>query len=98
MQILSKKKFEFRDGTEKFTTAGGGVIETAPDWIARTPFFKAIVNDGNILEIATRIAVPVSKGEDKKPEEPKISVTPVPSADDIVAVATETGTTKPAKK
>lgn len=53
MQILAKKRFEFRLGEAKFTTAGNNIIENAPDWIAKTPFFAAIVKDGDILEIKT---------------------------------------------
>ena len=51
MQILSKKRFQFGSGSTKFVTAGGLVIETAPDWIAKDPLYALAVADGDITVI-----------------------------------------------
>lgn len=54
MQILTKKPFLFKNGEEQFITKGGMVIETAPDWITKTPLYPLVVADGNLVEIATK--------------------------------------------
>lgn len=54
MQILTKKRFCFRNGEEKVETAGGGAIETVPDWVAKTRLFDLAVSDGNIIELAVK--------------------------------------------
>lgn len=51
MQILSKKRFQFGSGSTKFVTAGGLVIETAPDWIAKDPLYALAAADGDITVI-----------------------------------------------
>lgn len=57
MVILTKKRYEFTNGMDKFTTKGGGLIEDAPEWIAQTPYYKAVVLDGDILEVKTPVMV-----------------------------------------
>lgn len=54
MQILTKKPFLFKNGEEQFISKGGMVIETAPDWIVKTPLYPLAVADGNLVEIATK--------------------------------------------
>ena len=49
MQILSKKRFEFTgDGVKPFITAGGGTIQSAPDWIEKHPLFDLAVAEGSL--------------------------------------------------
>lgn len=55
MQILTKKRFCFRDGADGVvTTAGGGAIEVVPDWVAKTPLFNLAAADGDIMELSTK--------------------------------------------
>lgn len=51
MQILSKKRFQFGSGSTRFVTAGGMVIETAPDWITKDPLYALAEADGDITVI-----------------------------------------------
>lgn len=60
MLILCKKRFEFRDGGERFTTQGGDIIEKAPDWIAKHPLYDLAVKDGDIYELVDTVIVPGS--------------------------------------
>lgn len=54
MQILTKKRYIFKNGEEQFVTQGGMVIESVPDWIAKDDLFKVAVDNGNIVEIASK--------------------------------------------
>lgn len=60
MLILSKKRYMFRFDDLRFTTAGGGEIETAPDWIRKDPYFELVFKDGDILELVNNVTVPVA--------------------------------------
>lgn len=52
MIILSKKKYQFKNGDERVITQGGGIIETVPEWIVKDPLYKDAEAEGNIYEIA----------------------------------------------
>jgi len=55
--ILSKKRFCFHnpaDRSEVFETAGGGAIQSAPEWIAADPFFALAVADGDVIEFESK--------------------------------------------
>lgn len=65
MIILTKKRFCFRNGNEKIETAGNGIVETVPDWVAETPLFQLAVNDGALLEVKSKGRT-VSKAKPKK--------------------------------
>lgn len=54
MQILSKKRYQFKNGYDVFITQGGMVIENAPDWIAKDDLYNTAVANGNIVEIASK--------------------------------------------
>ena len=60
MLILSKKRYMFRLDDLRFTTKGGGEIETAPDWIRKDPYFELVFKDGDILELVNNVTVPVA--------------------------------------
>ena len=62
MQILTKKPFLFKNGDEQFISKGGMVIESAPDWIVKTPLYPLVVADGNLVEIATKGRAVTAKG------------------------------------
>lgn len=51
MYILTKKRFQFQRGTEKYTTQGGMAMEEAPNWIVDTTLYKWAKGDGDILEV-----------------------------------------------
>ena len=57
MVILTKKRYEFTNGEDKFVTKGGGLIEDAPDWLSRVPYYRAVVAVGDILEVKTPVMV-----------------------------------------
>jgi hypothetical protein len=67
MIILTKKRYCFRNGNDKFETAGGDAIETVPDWVAETELFELAVEGGNILEISSK-GRKVSKAKAKAAE------------------------------
>ena len=55
MQILSKKRYLFKNGgEEKFITAGNGIIETAPDWVCKTRYYNTLVAAGEVYEISAK--------------------------------------------
>lgn len=69
MIILTKKRYCFRNGSEKFETAGGDAIETVPDWVAETELFELAVEGGNILEISSKSRkVSKTKAKTTEPE------------------------------
>ena len=68
MIILTKKRFCFRNGDVKIETQGKNIVETVPDWVAKTPLFDLAVNDGDILEISSKGRT-VSKAKSKKAAE-----------------------------
>ena len=60
MVILAKKRYEFTNGEDKFVTKGGGLIEDAPEWLSKIPYFRAVVQQGDILEVKTPTMVSVA--------------------------------------
>lgn len=68
MIILTKKRYCFRDGNEKVETAGNSLVETVPDWVAKTPLFKLAAEEGNILEISSKGRKVTSKTKKEEPE------------------------------
>lgn len=87
MIILTKKRYCFRNGDVKVETAGGGAIETVPDWVAQTPLFKLASEGGNIYEMKSkgRTVTESAKKASKKQKDAE-----APAAD--VAVAEEKAT------
>lgn len=55
MFISSTHRLEFKRGEEVFITAGGGVQEHAPDWIAGDDYFISNENEGKITNLSTGV-------------------------------------------
>lgn len=78
MQILTKKRFIFKNGDEKFISAGGMAIETCPDWVAKDALYAAGVHEGSIVEIAshnravTEQAIAAAEAETKAAAKPRV--------------------------
>lgn len=53
MIILSKRRYQFKNGDERVITQGNGVIETVPDWVAKTDLYQDAEAEGNIMEVKT---------------------------------------------
>lgn len=54
MQIISKKRYLFRNGDKVIITEGQGIIQSVPDWVAETPLYAIASAGGNIIELATK--------------------------------------------
>lgn len=54
MQIMSKKRYCFKNGNDVVITEGQNIIQTVPDWVAETPLYAIASAGGNIVELATK--------------------------------------------
>jgi hypothetical protein len=59
MKILTKNRLHFVVDYKEFTTAGKGIVEEAPDWIARDPYFQMAQSAG-VLTVISRGSKPKS--------------------------------------
>lgn len=84
MIILTKKRYCFRNGDVKVETAGGGAIETVPDWVAETPLFKLASEGGNIYEMKNKGRT-VTEQTPKKAAKKQKAAEDVPATEDALA-------------
>lgn len=54
MQIMSKKRYCFKNGNDVVITEGQNIIQTVPDWVAETPLYAIAEAGGNIVELADK--------------------------------------------
>lgn len=62
MLILTKKRFQFKCDQGSFISQGNGIIEQAPDWVAKTKMFALASAEGSVLEVKSH-GRSVGKGE-----------------------------------